>query len=130
MPFAKGEKKAAQSGSKQKPKSGGAEAAARRKAQKLHPENNLTQYIYRVLKQVHPEVGISKDTMETLNSIVLGLYTKLGKQSSELSKHTGSSTLSAQDVQSAAKLCLPGELQKHGVSELARALGKFEQSRV
>ena len=92
-------------------------------------------YIFRVLKKVHPEVGISKTAMTTINSILLDVYRKIAKESSMLSQRTQrvkgqpGQTLSAKDVQTATKLVLPGELSKHAVSEAAQALIKYNISR-
>ena len=36
-----------------------------------------------------------------------------------------SNTLSAQDIQTAVKLCIPGELGKHAVQEATTALVKY-----
>ena len=40
---------------------------------------NLQIYIYRVLKQVHPEIGISSSSMSCLNSIAVEVYKKLAR---------------------------------------------------
>ena len=47
-----------------------------------------------------------------------------------MSHHAKSKTLTAKDVQSAIKLLVPGELQKHAVSEAAKALGKYERTKI
>jgi histone H2B len=51
-----------------------------------HREDNIEIYIYRVLKQVHPEIGINKKAMQSVNSMVLELYQRLSKSASEVSR--------------------------------------------
>ena len=125
-----GKASAKNSKAKVAPKSGGVEAKTGVKPKKTlpKPQFNLQAYIYRVLKQVHPEIGISSSTMGCLNSIAFEVYRKLARTAQELSHHAKSKTLSAQDVQSAVKLHVPGELQKHAVSEATKALAKYQRT--
>merc|ERR1712228_671145 len=82
-------------------------------------------YIYKVLKQVHPEIGISKKAMSILNSFVIDIFGKIMNEASKLSKYSKKLTLSAREIQSACKLILPGELSKHSISEGTKALTKY-----
>ena len=43
-------------------------------------------FIYRVLKQVHPDTGVSKKSMSILNSFVLDLFERLASEASRLAK--------------------------------------------
>ena len=90
--------------------------------------DNLQVYIFRVLKQVHPEIGISKRTMAIMNSFVRDLLDKICNEASQLSKYNKTHTLSSKDIQCAVKLLLPGELSKHATSEGTKALAKYTQS--
>ena len=86
------------------------------KAKKLFKqEENFTRSIYKVLKQVHPEVGISKAGMLTMNSIVLEFYKTVAKEAQSLNGKTGKNSLTAQDIQTAIKIVVPGELCKHAI---------------
>ena len=82
-------------------------------------------YIYRVLKQVHPETGISKRSMSIMNSFINDIFEKLAGEASKLVAYNKRSTLSSREVQSAVRLVLPGELAKHAVSEGTKAVTKF-----
>ena len=82
-------------------------------------------YIYKVLKQVHPEIGVSKKAMSILNSFVNDTFERIMVESSRLCKYGKRNTLSAREVQSACKLVLPGELSKHALSEGTKALTKY-----
>eukprot|EP00605_Chrysophyceae_sp_TOSAG23-4_P001104 GSChrysophyteH1.ASY1.ANO1.1210.1 assembled CDS len=70
---------------------------------------SYSSYIYKVLKQVHPNTGISKRGIR-------------------LSRYNKKSTLSSREIQTAVRLLLPGELAKHAVSEGTKAVTKFQSS--
>jgi histone H2B len=82
-------------------------------------------YIYKVLKQVHPQTGISKRGMSILNSFINDIFERLALEASRLSRYNKKSTLSSREIQTAVRLLLPGELAKHAVSEGTKAVTKF-----
>jgi len=86
-------------------------------------------YIYKVLKQVHPEIGVSKKAMSILNCFVSDTFEKIVGEAGKLCKYGKRQTLSAREVQSACKLVLPGELSKHALSEGTKALTKYQGTR-
>jgi len=85
-------------------------------------------YIYKVLKNIHPEVGMSKKAMNVMNSFVADLFERLALAASNLARVHGKKTLSSNCIQSAVKLVLPGDLGEHAVAEGTRALNKFGSS--
>jgi histone H2B len=78
-----------------------------------------------VLKQVHPEVGISKKGMSVMNSFINDIFEKTVTEAGRLSRYNKKQTLSSREVQTAVRLVLPGELAKHAVSEGTKAVTKF-----
>lgn len=82
-------------------------------------------YIYRILKQVHPDVGISKKSMSIMNSFINDIFERVCMECSKLVKIGGRNTLSSREVQTSVRLLLPGELAKHAVSEGTKAVTKF-----
>ena len=44
-------------------------------------------YIYRVLKQVHPETGISKRSMSIMNSFINDLFEKISAEAAKLVRY-------------------------------------------
>ena len=90
--------------------------------------NNNSSYIYKVLKQVHPNTGISKRGMSILNSFINDIFERLALEASRLSRYNKKSTLSSREIQTAVRLLLPGELAKHAVSEGTKAVTKFQSS--
>ena len=85
-------------------------------------------YIYKVLKQVHPETGISKRGMSIMNSFINDVFERLAFEAGRLGRYNGKATLSSREVQTAVRLTLPGELAKHAVSEGTKAVTKFTSS--
>lgn len=81
-------------------------------------------YIYKVLKQVHNDTGISKKSMDIMNSFINDIFDRIALEASKLVRTSKKHTLSAREVQSAVKLLLPGELSKHAIVEGCKALSK------
>ena len=90
---------------------------------------SYSSYIYKVLKQVHPNTGISKRGMSILNSFINDIFERIALESSKLSRYTKKATLSSREIQTAVRLLLPGELSKHAVSEGTKAVTKFNASK-
>ena len=110
-------------------KASGKASASRKQVKKAAPKKKRTEtfsvYIYRVLKQVHPEIGISKRSMSIMNSFINDVFEKIAGESSRLVRYNKKLTLSSREVQTAVRLLLPGELAKHAVSEGTKAVTKF-----
>ena len=85
-------------------------------------------YIYKVLKQVHQDTGISKKSMSIMNSFINDLFEKIALEASKLVRYNKKHTLSAQDIQSSVKLILPGELARHAIIEGSKAINKISSS--
>ena len=89
---------------------------------------SYSTYIYKVLKQVHPDTGISKRGMSIMNSFINDIFEKMALEASKFARYNKKSTLSSREVQTAVRLILPGELAKHAVSEGTKAVTKFTSS--
>jgi histone H2B len=101
--------------------------AAAGKAHRKRVES-YSSYIYKVLKQVHPETGISKRGMSVMNSFINDIFERLALEASRLARYNKKATLSSREIQTAVRLLLPGELAKHAVSEGTKAVTKFTSS--
>ncbi|CAH3187206.1 unnamed protein product [Porites lobata] len=86
-------------------------------------------YIYKVLKQVHPDTGISSKAMGIMNSFVNDIFERIATESSRLAHYNKKSTISPREIQTAIRLLLPGELAKHAVSEGTKAVTKYTSSK-
>ena len=92
------------------------------------PRQSFSIYIYRVLKQVHPDTGMSKKGMSIMNSFIGDVFERIASEAGRLCKYNGKATLSSREIQTAVRLVLPGELAKHAVSEGTKAVTKFTSS--
>ena len=89
----------------------------------------FSSYIYKVLKQVHPDTGVSSKAMGIMNSFVNDLFERIAEEASRLSHYNKKSTITSREIQTAVRLILPGELAKHAVSERTKAVTKFTSSK-
>jgi histone H2B len=80
---------------------------------------SYSPYIYKVLKQVHPDTGISKKGMSIMNSFINDIFERLAGEAGKLATYSKKATLSSREIQTSVRLMLPGELAKakHAVSE-------------
>src|SRR5882762_8250698 len=104
-----------------------------------------------VLKQVHPDTGISNKAMAILNSFVNDIFERIATEASsklhpcplvsclcsnhactlvELASYSKKSTISSREIQTAVRLILPGELAKHAISEGTKSVTKVSQFRL
>ncbi|KAL4143387.1 hypothetical protein QTP88_005724 [Uroleucon formosanum] len=81
-------------------------------------------YIYKVLKQVHPDTGVSSKAMSIMNSFVNDLFERIASEASRLAQYNKRRTITSKEIQTAVRLLLPGELAKHAVSEGTKAVTK------
>ena len=119
---------------------------------------SYSSYIYKVLKQVHPDTGISKKGMSIMNSFINDIFERIageagkvargcrvgnidasarggnvvddpnGDLSRNAAQYSKKATLSSREIQTSVRLMLPGELSKHAVSEGTKAVTKFTSS--
>jgi len=85
---------------------------------------SYSMYIYKVLKQVHPDTGISKKAMSIMNSFVNDIFGRCAGEAARL-VNSKSKTLTSREIQTSIRLILPGELAKHAVSEGTKAVTKY-----
>ena len=100
-----------------------------------------------VLRQVHPDTGISNRAMSILNSFVNDIFERVATEASKLAAYNKKSTISSREIQTSCvepklllyyqnadifnysvRLILPGELAKHAVSEGTKAVTKYSSS--
>ncbi|XP_021312576.1 histone H2B.1 isoform X2 [Sorghum bicolor] len=85
-------------------------------------------YIFKVLKQVHPDTGISSKAMSIMNSFINDIFEKLAGEAAKLARYNKKPTITSREIQTSVRLVLPGELAKHAVSEGTKAVTKFTSS--
>ncbi|KAJ3023397.1 putative histone H2B 3 [Thoreauomyces humboldtii] len=100
-----------------------------KKGRKTIRRETYSTYIYKVLKQVHPDTGISNKAMSIMNSFVNDIFERIAGEASKLASYNKRSTISSREIQTAVRLILPGELAKHAVSEGTKAVTKYQSSK-
>lgn len=99
------------------------------KKRRRHRRESYSIYIYKVLKQVHPDTGISSKAMSIMNSFVQDIFERVATEASRLTHYNKKQTISSREIQTAVRLHLPGELSKHAVSEGTKAVTKYTSSK-
>ena len=100
-----------------------------KKKKKQKRKESYAIYIYKVLKQVHPDTGISSKAMSIMNSFVNDLFERIAAEASRLAHYNKRSTITSREIQTSVRLLLPGELAKHAVSEGTKAVTKYTSSK-
>lgn len=90
--------------------------------------NGYASYLYKVLKQVHPNMGISSKGMAVMNSFVVDLFDRVASEAGRLARYNKRQTITSREIQTATRLLLPGELAKHAVTEGSKAVSKYNAS--
>ncbi|XP_003370796.1 histone H2B, gonadal [Trichinella spiralis] len=99
-----------------------------RRRRRLRKES-FAGYIYKVLKQVHADTGISSRAMSIMNSFVNDIFDRLAAEANHLAQYNQRHTITSREIQTAVRLLLPGELCKHAVSEGTKAVSKYNSGR-
>ncbi|XP_037657609.1 histone H2B type 2-E-like [Choloepus didactylus] len=102
---------------------------AQKKKQKHSCKESYLVYLYKVLKQVHPNTGISTKAMGFMNSFISDIFEHIAGEALHLAHYNKHSTITSREIQTAVRLLLPGELAKHTVSEGTKAITKYASSK-
>ncbi|KAL4591627.1 hypothetical protein LXL04_004596 [Taraxacum kok-saghyz] len=106
----------------------GNEGKKRRKRRKVGENGGgegHKRYLYRVMKQVHPDLGISSKAMTIIKNLMADMFEKLAEDAARLSDYNKKMAMTAREIQAAVKLVLPGELGKHAVAEGTKAVNNY-----
>ena len=98
------------------------------KRRKKPNTSSYQSYIYKVLKQVHPDTGISRKAMVVMDSFVHDIFERIAIEAGRLARYNDRHTITSREIQTAVRLILPGELAKHAVSEGTKAVSKYNTS--
>lgn len=120
-----GKQQAKKTANKLLPSTAAAAAAAAARRRRKRGET-FSIYIYKVLKQVQPKLGLGKKSMAIMNSFINDIFDRLGGEAVRLVQYNKKRTLSSREMQTSVRLLLPGELAKHAAAEGAKAVEKYE----
>jgi|AntDeeMinimDraft_4_1070355.scaffolds.fasta_scaffold21361_2 histone H2B len=74
-----------------------------KKKKKTTKVESYKLYIYKVLKQVHPDTGISSKAISILNSFVNDIFDKIGTEASRLARYNKKPTVTSREIQTAVR---------------------------
>lgn len=100
----------------------------KRKRKKKKRNNSFGSYIYKLFKELHHDRSISMKSMLIMDSFVHDCFQRIASEASRLVHYNNRSTLTSDDLQTAVRIVLPGQLAKHAISEGIKALIKYEKS--
>lgn len=83
-----------------------------------------TVYVYRTLKQIHKDIGMSSKGMRVVNSFVQDIFERIAVEAASLTRINKTKTMSSREIQTAVRLVLPAELAKHAMAEGTKAVAK------
>jgi len=87
-------------------------------------------YLFKVLKQVHPDTGISRKAMMIMDSMIHDIFDQVATEAGKLARVNKRHTITAREIQTAVRLIFPGELARHATAEGTKALTKYNSSAV
>ena len=115
---------------------GAKKVANKAKAQRSDDKKNRRRrresygiYIYKVLKQAHPNISISSQAMNIMNSFVNDIFERLAVEASRLANLKRHRNISLREIQYAVRLQLPGDLRKIAISQGVQAILRYNRSR-
>ncbi|XP_015910413.1 histone H2B-like [Parasteatoda tepidariorum] len=88
-------------------------------------KESFSSYIYKVLKQLHPNISISSKAMRIMNDFINDIFTNIAVESSRLVHYNKCSTITSRVLQTAVRLLLPAVLASHATSEGTKALKMY-----
>ena len=83
----------------------GGEKKGKKKAKKSVESYKI--YIFKVLKQVHPDIGISSKAMSIMNSFINDIFEKLAAEAAKLTRYNKKSTITSREIQTSVRLRPP-----------------------
>ena len=85
-------------------------------------------YIFKVLRHLHSDMGISSKAMSVLESLCDDVIDQLGTASAELARMANGHTIGSREMLSATMLVVPGELGRRASAEGGKVFAKFMQT--
>ncbi len=82
-------------------------------------------YVYRVMQQVHPNLGITKKAMNIMDSLVLNMFDRITENAVKLPSYSKARTITSREIETAVKLIMPRELAAHGGADAKKAVSTY-----
>lgn len=82
-------------------------------------------YIRRVLKELHPDIGISEKAMKILDSFVHGLYEQLAVEASRVARSHRRNSLTSRDIETSVRVVLPEGIARRAIDKANLAVANI-----
>ncbi|CAL8465849.1 g5385 [Coccomyxa elongata] len=103
-----------------------ARKTTKKKPKKKRRRETYSGYIYKILKDINPDKGISQKAMQVMDDLVRDLFTRIAAAAKTAMDSTGQATMTTRDIQTGVKLVLGNtELEKHALSTAHKAVSRF-----
>lgn len=103
--------------------------SASKPSKKPIKDNAFSNYIYKILKNIHPDTGISSRGMNALSRIGLFIVRRYAVECSSLLISANKKVVDLPTISAATYIIFEttdNELAKHAISEIEKAVGKYE----
>ena len=89
-----------------------------RRARRLHGERESYGVCLRkVLKEIHPDIGITEKAMNIMDTIVYGLLEQIATEASRVAKSRNKGTLNSKEIEEGVRAVLPDRLASRATEE-------------
>lgn len=93
-----------------------------------HGQESFKSSIKNVLKEYHPDIGISSEAMTIMNAFVNDMFDRIATESSRIAKENKKTTISCSEIQTAILEVLPRDLAVHAMREGLMAMRRYKDT--
>ncbi|KAB0340909.1 histone H2B 1/2-like [Muntiacus reevesi] len=97
----------------------------RRDSCRLINFTSFATYFPRVLKQVHTGLSLCPETLNIIDSFVKDMFERIAEEAGRLTRSSKRCTIMSEDIQTAVRLLLPGEMGKYAVAEGIKSVIRY-----
>jgi histone H3/H4 len=94
----------------------------KKKRKKTRTFRSYGMFIRRLLKKIHPDLGLSTSTMDIFEAVAANAYERITQEAELLCARKGKHTMTSQEVKAACRLVLPVDLCQHATHAGDKAL--------
>uniref|UniRef100_A0A8C2S0G5 Core Histone H2A/H2B/H3 domain-containing protein n=1 Tax=Capra hircus TaxID=9925 RepID=A0A8C2S0G5_CAPHI len=99
------------------------------KKRKRSRKESYSVYVYKVLKQVHPDTGISSKAMGIMNSFVNDIFERIAGEASRLAHYNKLWQSTSRKMLGWIRLNSPGDLPEPGIKPGSQVVCKYEAAK-
>ena len=90
-------------------------------------EINFSRSIFKVLAYGAPGMSVKKTTMAALNSMVIEMFKRIGREAGDLCQETKQKVLGARAIEGAVKMIFPGQLREYALNSGQDAIQQYRE---